>query len=381
MQAAEVRLDGVSKRYATQWAVYRVSLHIERGEFFTFLGPSGCGKTTLLRMIAGFMSPDEGIVYLDGEPVNSVPPWKRNVGMVFQSYALWPHMNVFDNVAFGLRERKLNRREIQRKVADALRQVDLEGTEERRPSQLSGGQQQRVALARTLVIQPRVLLLDEPLSNLDAKLRVEMRLELLKLQRDLGLTTIYVTHDQEEALAMSTRIAVMKNGKIVQQGNPREVYERPADEFVATFVGQANFFSGRVAHCAGHIIDVAADDGLMIRVALSSLSILPKLGEVVFLTIRPEAVAIHEIGALSHNLNHFDGRIAASAYRGSFVEYEILAGGRTIKANVVNPKGKVVFQHGERVSVGFAPEDITLVPGNSGADLEMRRETADRQVN
>ena len=377
MQAAEVRLDGVSKRYATQWAVYRVSLHIERGEFFTFLGPSGCGKTTLLRMIAGFVSPDEGIVYLDGEPVNSVPPWERNVGMVFQSYALWPHMNVFDNVAFGLRERKLNRREIQRKVAAALRQVDLEGTEERRPSQLSGGQQQRVALARTLVIQPRVLLLDEPLSNLDAKLRVEMRLELLKLQRDLGLTTIYVTHDQEEALAMSTRIAVMKNGKIVQQGNPREVYERPADEFVATFVGQANFFSGRVAHCAGRIIDVAADDGLMIRVALSSLSILPKLGEVVFLTIRPEAVAIHEIGALSHNLNHFDGRIAASAYRGSFVEYEILAGGRTIKANVVNPKGKVVFQHGERVSVGFAPEDITLVPGNSGADLEMRRETAD----
>jgi len=180
-------------------------------------------------------------------------------------------MNIFDNVAFGLRERKLNRLEIQRKVADALKQVDLEGTAERRPSQLSGGQQQRVALARTLVIQPRVLLLDEPLSNLDAKLRVEMRLELLKLQRDLGLTTIYVTHDQEEALAMSTRIAVMKTGKIVQQGNPREVYERPADEFVATFVGQANFFSGRVAHCAGHIIDVALDDGVMIRAALSSL--------------------------------------------------------------------------------------------------------------
>ena len=235
-------MDGVSKRYTTQWAVYQVSLRIERGEFFTFLGPSGCGKTTLLRMIAGFVSPDEGIVYLDGESVNTVPPWKRNVGMVFQSYALWPHMNVFDNVAFGLRERKQNRLEIQRKVADALKQVALEGTAERRPSQLSGGQQQRVALARTLVIQPRVLLLDEPLSNLDAKLRVEMRLELLKLQRDLGLTTIYVTHDQEEALAMSTRIGVMKNGKIVQQGNPREVYERPADEFVATFVGQANFF-------------------------------------------------------------------------------------------------------------------------------------------
>jgi iron(III) transport system ATP-binding protein len=375
MHAAEVRLDGVSKRYGNQWAVYRVNLHIEQGAFFTFLGPSGCGKTTLLRMIAGFVTPDEGVVYLDGEPVNTIPPWKRNVGMVFQSYALWPHMNVFDNVAFGLRERKANRREIERKVAAALKQVELEGTEHRRPSQLSGGQQQRVALARTLVIQPRVLLLDEPLSNLDAKLRVEMRLELLKLQRDLGLTTIYVTHDQEEALAMSTRIAVMKDGKVVQQGNPREVYERPEDEFVATFVGQANLFSGTVAHCARHTVDVAADNDLMLRVALSPLSTLPKPGEAVFLTIRPEAVEIHEIGASPHNPNHIDGRIVASVYRGSFVEYEILAGTRTIKANVVNPKGKTVFQHGARVSVGFAPEDIILVPGNCVSDLQMTRET------
>lgn len=375
MHAAEVRLDGVSKRYGNQWAVYRVNLHIEQGAFFTFLGPSGCGKTTLLRMIAGFVTPDEGVVYLDGEPVNTIPPWKRNVGMVFQSYALWPHMNVFDNVAFGLRERKANRREIERKVAAALKQVELEGTEHRRPSQLSGGQQQRVALARTLVIQPRVLLLDEPLSNLDAKLRVEMRLELLKLQRDLGLTTIYVTHDQEEALAMSTRIAVMKDGKVVQHGNPREVYERPGDEFVATFVGQANLFSGTVAHCTRHTVDVAADNDLMLRVALSPLSTLPKPGEAVFLTIRPEAVEIHEIGASPHNLNHIDGRIVASVYRGSFVEYEILAGTRTIKANVVNPKGKTVFQHGARVSVGFAPEDIILVPGSCAADLQMTRAT------
>jgi iron(III) transport system ATP-binding protein len=379
MHAAEVRLDGVSKRYGNQWAVCRVNLHIEQGAFFTFLGPSGCGKTTLLRMIAGFVAPDEGVVYLDGEPVNTIPPWKRNVGMVFQSYALWPHMNVFDNVAFGLRERKANRREIERKVAAALKQVELEGTEHRRPSQLSGGQQQRVALARTLVIQPRVLLLDEPLSNLDAKLRVEMRLELLKLQRDLGLTTIYVTHDQEEALAMSTRIAVMKDGKVVQQGNPREVYERPGDEFVATFVGQANLFSGTVAHCTTHAVDVAADNDLMLRVALSPHSTLPKPGEAVFLTIRPEAVEIHEIGASPHNLNHIDGRIVASVYRGSFVEYEILAGTRTIKANVVNPKGKTVFQHGARVSVGFAPEDIILVPGSCAADLQMTRATkADR---
>jgi len=373
MQAAEVRLDGVSKRYGNHWAVSQVDLHIEEGAFFTFLGPSGCGKTTLLRMIAGFVTPDEGIIYLDREPVNAIPPWKRNVGMVFQNYALWPHMNVFDNVAFGLRERKASRKEIQQKVTAALKQVELEGTEQRRPSQLSGGQQQRVALARTLVIQPRVLLLDEPLSNLDAKLRVEMRLELLKLQRDLGLTAIYVTHDQEEALAMSTRIAVIKDGKVIQQGNPREVYERPADEFVATFVGQANLFSGKITHCDGYSIDVVGNDGLTLHVVLSPPSNVPKPGETVFLTIRPEAVAISESGALPPNLNHLDGQVVASVYRGSFVEYEIVAGAQTVKANVVNPKGKAAFQPGARVSVGFAPEDIILVPGNCPADSQKPR--------
>jgi iron(III) transport system ATP-binding protein len=209
---------------------------IQPGEFFTFLGPSGCGKTTLLRIIAGFVSPDEGLVYLGAEPVNNVPPWRRDIGLVFQNYALWPHLNVFENIAFGLRERKVAHGEIERRVAAVLEQVELSGTEKRRPSQLSGGQQQRVALARTLVIRPRVLLLDEPLSNLDAKLRIEMRLQLLKLQRDLGLTTIYVTHDQEEALAMSTRIAVMREGRVAQEGRPREIYERPADRFVAAFL-------------------------------------------------------------------------------------------------------------------------------------------------
>src|SRR5262245_7802032 len=215
MQAAEVTLEKVGKRYGDLWVVRDVDLHIQRGEFFTLLGPSGCGKTTLLRMIAGFAQPDEGVIRFDAQTVNQVPPWRRDVGMVFQSYALWPHLSVFDNVAFGLHERKIPSDDIARRVRGALEQVDLGGTEARRPSQLSGGQQQRVALARTLVIQPRVLLLDEPLSNLDAKLRVEMRLELQKLQRDIGLTTIYVTHDQEEALALSTRIAVINHGQIV----------------------------------------------------------------------------------------------------------------------------------------------------------------------
>src|SRR5574341_463488 len=256
MQAAEVRLENIAKRFGDPWVVRGINLRIRRGEFYTFLGPSGCGKTTLLRIIAGFAAPDEGCVYLDEKAMNQVPPWERDVGMVFQNYALWPHLTVFENVAFGLRERTVRRREIEARVANALAQVDLKGTEKRRPSQLSGGQQQRVALARTLVIQPRVLLLDEPLSNLDAKLRVEMRLELLKLQRDLGLTTIYVTHDQEEALALSTRIAVINVGKIVQEGKPREIYEQPADDFVAAFVGQSNLFAGTVRQIIGQSIEI-----------------------------------------------------------------------------------------------------------------------------
>src|SRR4029077_5404209 len=208
IRLSEVRMEKVGKRYGAAWAVKDVSISIRPGEFYTLLGPSGCGKTTLLRMLAGFAQPDEGATFAADEPIDAVPPWKRNLGMVFQQYALWPHMSVFENVAFGLRERRGAGGELPRKVKAALAQVGLEGFESRRPTQLSGGQQQRVALARTLVIQPRLLLLDEPLSNLDAKLRIDMRIELLKLQHDLGLTTIYVTHDQEEALALSTRIAV-----------------------------------------------------------------------------------------------------------------------------------------------------------------------------
>src|SRR4030095_587845 len=265
MSAGQVRLENIGKRYGDIWAVRHVDLEIAKGEFYTLLGPSGCGKTTLLRTIAGFVSPDEGAVFLDGHSVNHLPPWKRNLGMVFQNYALWPHMTVFENVAFGLKERKIPRREIEPRVMEALEQVGLKGTEQRRPSQLSGGQQQRVALARTLVIQPRVLLLDEPLSNLDAKLRIEMRLELLKLQGRLGLTTIYVTHDQEEALAMSTRIAVIYQGHIAQAGSPREIYEQPANEFVAEFVGQSNLLPGKILNVEPGRATVALADGLPVQ--------------------------------------------------------------------------------------------------------------------
>ena len=368
MQAAEVQLENIGKRYGDQWVVRGVSLHVRRGEFYTFLGPSGCGKTTLLRMIAGFVAPDEGCVYLDENPVNQTPPWERDVGMVFQNYALWPHLTVFENVAFGLRERRVPRREIEARVANALAQVDLKGTEKRRPSQLSGGQQQRVALARTLVIQPRVLLLDEPLSNLDAKLRVEMRLELVKLQRDLGLTTIYVTHDQEEALALSTRIAVINVGKIVQEGKPREVYEQPADDFVAAFVGQSNLFSGTVTRDTEPALEVDIGDGVVIQVTLRSTDAPPKSGAKAVFSIRPEALELYGVGGAPAGHNCIDGEIIASAYQGASVEYELAAIGRTIKARALNPKGKRLYQRGERVTATFKPEDVVLVPENPGAE-------------
>jgi iron(III) transport system ATP-binding protein len=364
MQAAGVRLESVGKCFGDHWVVCDVSLDIKQGEFFTFLGPSGCGKTTLLRIVAGFVAPDQGMVYLDDQPVNHVPPWRRDIGLVFQNYALWPHLNVFENVAFGLRERKVPRREIERRVTAALEQVDLAGTEKRRPSQLSGGQQQRVALARTLVIQPRVLLLDEPLSNLDAKLRIEMRIELLKLQRDLGLTTIYVTHDQEEALAMSTRIAVIKDGKIIQEGKPREIYEQPADKFVAAFLGHANLFSGQVISSGEGSIDVNVGGGLVIRAGRVTASIRPQAGEMLFLSVRPEAVELQGIGAVCKGVNHISGQVIAAAYRGSLIEYEIAAGDHVIKAHVVNPKGKPLFERNQPVCISFAPEDVTLVNGD-----------------
>ena len=367
MQAAEVRLENIGKRYGDQWVVRGVSLRIGRGEFYTFLGPSGCGKTTLLRMVAGFTSPDEGWVYLDERAVNQVSPWERDIGMVFQNYALWPHLTVFENIAFGLRERKLPRRAIETRVAHVLDQVDLKGVEKRRPSQLSGGQQQRVALARTLVIQPRVLLLDEPLSNLDAKLRVEMRLELLKLQRGLGLTTIYVTHDQEEALSLSTRIAVINVGKIVQEGKPREIYEQPADDFVAAFVGQSNLFAGTVRQIIGQSIEIDLGS-LMVHVALPAAEAPPKSGAKVVFSIRPEAIELYgEGGGTPTDCNRIDGEVVASAYQGSSVEYEIMSLGQTIKARAINPKGKRLYQRGERVSVTFRPEDVVLVPENVDA--------------
>jgi spermidine/putrescine ABC transporter ATP-binding subunit len=359
MQAAEIRLEKIGKRYGDLWAARGIDLNISRGEFFTLLGPSGCGKTTLLRIIAGFLAPDEGTVRFDEKAVNHVPPWRRDVGMVFQNYALWPHMTVFENVAFGLRERRVPRSEIGKRVADALTRVGLSATERRRPSQLSGGQQQRVALARTLVVQPRALLLDEPLSNLDAKLRAEMRIELLKIQRDLGITTIYVTHDQEEALALSTRIAVMDSGNIVQEGSPREIYERPQSRFVAEFVGQSNLFFGAIERIADGFVEVRTDEGFEIKARSNALQVNAVSGKKIAVYVRPEVITLTAVGAAPPNANRLRGKVAASAYQGSSVAYEVDVQGKSIRAHTAHPEN--VFQRGDEVVVVFEAKDVGCV--------------------
>lgn len=362
MKATEVRLINLKKSFGETEAVKDVNLTIERGDFFTFLGPSGCGKTTILRMIAGFTRPDQGKVFFDEMEVNDVPPWKKNVGMVFQNYALWPHLSVLENVAFGLKERNLPKSIVQEKTRQALAIVNLEGLEKRRPSELSGGQQQRVALARTLVIEPRLLLLDEPLSNLDAKLRIQMRHELVRIQRDLGITSIYVTHDQEEALTLSTQIAVMSNGRVVQVGAPKEIYENPKSKEVADFVGTSNFFSARVIEIIKDQIHVRTEEGFLLIVGGQDLGSIA-IGSNLLLNIRPESIQISYPNETPLDGNRIEGTVRASAYIGSLVQYEVeVSGGKKLKVNVVNPRRKVLFQDGEQVALTFVSEDVVSIP-------------------
>jgi spermidine/putrescine ABC transporter ATP-binding subunit len=297
-----VELRGLVKRYGTTVALDGVSLGIRPGEFFTLLGPSGCGKTTSLRSVAGFVVPDAGDVLIDGARVNDVPPHKRRVGMVFQHYALFPHRTVTQNVAFGLRMQRVEKAELGRRVADALALVQLPGHGERYPRQLSGGEQQRVALARALVTRPAVLLLDEPLGALDKKLRDHMKIELKRLQREVGITTIYVTHDQEEALTMSDRIAVMHRGRVEQVATPRELYEAPATAFVASFIGNINLLTGRVmgpgmVECGGAKVAAtgSAADGATVRVALRPERVRLEPAETLDTVLALQAVELGEV--------------------------------------------------------------------------------------
>lgn len=326
-----ITIDGVARNFSGVRAVDNVSVAIRNAEFFTLLGPSGCGKTTLLRMVAGFCELDSGRIMFGEDRVDTLPPHRRNAGMVFQNYAVFPHLRVGDNVAYALRARKVPAKEIGERVARALKLIQLDGFETRWPHQLSGGQLQRVAIARAVVFEPRVLLLDEPLSNLDAKLRIEMRSEIRRLQRTLGITVIYVTHDQEEALSMSDRIAVMRSGRVEQIGEPRAIYEQPASPFVATFVGSTNLLDGTVSRREGEFIEVAIDGGLL-RVR----SAVGQAGSRVEISLRPEAFSVVPAGdPPPAGYGVLSGTVNAAEYLGAGTRlYLRLAAGREIQLTV-----------------------------------------------
>jgi len=335
-----VRIENVDVSYGSNHVLKNVNLDIAPGEFFAFLGPSGCGKTTLLRLIAGFNQAANGRVLVGGEDISRLPPWKRDVGMVFQSYALWPHMTVWRNVAFGLEERRLPHKEIEKRVAEALELVGLTDLADRRPSQLSGGQQQRVALARTLAVRPKVLLLDEPLSNLDAKLRLQVRRELRDLQQRLGLTTIFVTHDQEEANSICDRIAVMNDGTVQQVGTPMELYERPANLFVATFLGTANVLTGELVGSGAERTYVIGE-GIALPVP-SEANVNPGAK----LVFRPQQCQIGPSGE-----GMVPGRVLYREFLGSTVRYGVRIGPAEIAVDTPFRAGDSLYEIGDAVGV------------------------------
>ncbi|WP_342404470.1 ABC transporter ATP-binding protein [Brevibacillus sp. FSL K6-2834] len=353
---SSVTLDHVHKRFGKAKGVEDVHIHIESGEFFTFLGPSGCGKTTTLRMIAGFYYPTEGRISFGSQDVTMLPPNKRNTGMVFQNYALFPHMTVFENIAFGLQVRKMAKADIKERVERIMKLVRLDGYGERRIDQLSGGQQQRVALARALVIEPQILLLDEPLSNLDAKLREETRYEIKRLQMELGITTIYVTHDQAEAMSMSDRIMVMNSGVMQQIGTPHEIYHRPVNRFVASFIGETNLWEATVTGIEGQnvYVQVTPDISLCGSLQQASPQVRLAVGEKVALSIRPEAVR-ESAGADGENVVR--GTVALAEFTGACVNYVTSVGPHQLRSMFIN-EGSAVKQPGEAISLHIPKNSI-----------------------
>jgi iron(III) transport system ATP-binding protein len=351
-------IEKVRKRYAEMEALAGVSLQVQRGEFFTLLGPSGCGKTTLLRCVAGFLRPDAGRILCDGERLDTLPAHRRDIGMVFQNYAIFPHLSVFENVAYGLRARRAAPEEIRRRAAEALRLVQMEPLADRRPDQLSGGQQQRVALARAMAIRPRLLLMDEPLSNLDAKLRVEMRTEIRRIQRELGITTIYVTHDQEEALAISERLAVMNAGRVEQVGFPWDVYVSPQSAFVAQFIGASNALTGALV----------GTDGEWARVRIGEWVIRGRradgVGDRALAVFRPEAVELLREGAAPPDATVGEGVVVNREFLGAILRYRLrLADGSLIHLDEHKPDPGRLHKEGEPVRFAVRPADVMLFPG------------------
>jgi iron(III) transport system ATP-binding protein len=357
----DVTLDHVSKQFGNVKGVADVHIEIKPGEFFTFLGPSGCGKTTTLRMIAGFYFPSAGRILFGNQDVTNLPPNKRNTGMVFQNYALFPHMTVFENIAFGLQVRKTSKSEIVQRVERAQKQVHLDGYGNRRIDQLSGGQQQRVALARALVIEPQILLLDEPLSNLDAKLREETRLEIKRLQLELGITTIYVTHDQAEAMSMSDRIMVMQGGVVQQIGTPEQIYNRPVNRFVASFIGESNLWEGTVERIEGEEVVVRFAPDLILRglVHHSSTACKLEVGASITASIRPESVLEVRSEELQQE-NVVKGNVTISEFTGISVNYMTQIGTMQLKAMFVN-QGHRIRQRGEEIAFFIPKESIYFV--------------------
>jgi iron(III) transport system ATP-binding protein len=352
----KVEIRNVSLAYGKTEVLRDISVTIEPGEFFALLGPSGSGKSTLLRLIAGFNQAQSGEVLIGGEDVSRVPPWKRDIGMVFQNYALWPHMTVAQNVAFGLEERRLPREKVRARVADALDLVGLAEYGARRPGQLSGGQQQRVAVARTIAIEPKVLLLDEPLSNLDAKLRVHMRTELLALQRKLGITTIFVTHDQEEALSISDRVAVLDGGAIQQIGTPMDLYDRPVNRFIANFVGTINLVPGTVTRAAEGAV---FESPVLGRIPLPGAAATAGAAEI---ALRPHAL---QLAASCDDASQIwvDATVAEREFLGEFIRYKVRAGGTDLVIDQPHLPGTPVFAPGAAVHVGISPARASLLAG------------------
>jgi ABC-type Fe3+/spermidine/putrescine transport system ATPase subunit len=353
-----VRLDRVVKAFDTTVAVNDVSLEIREGELFFLLGPSGCGKTTCLRIIAGFYAPDVGELRFGDRVMNKVRPHKRNTGMVFQNYALWPHMTVFKNVEYGLTIRKVDKATRKEKVMEVLDVVRMPEYADRPVNKLSGGQQQRIALARALVVEPDVLLLDEPLSNLDAKLRLEMRHEIKRIHSQASITAIYVTHDQTEALSLADRMAIMKDGVIVQVGAPREVYRAPANPFVAGFIGETNFIEGRIRALSNGTAEIETAVGI-----LRSATIYHDFvnGENVFCSIRPESIRIDD-AMPADAPNPLSAKVLEATYLGRIEEYQLaLADKLTAKASLYNParEGRTV---GEKIDCYIYPEDVIPLP-------------------
>jgi len=353
-----IEIRGVTKRFGAFTAVDTINLTIQAGEFITLLGPSGCGKTTLLRLLAGFETPDEGAVYLDGEDVSHLPPYRRNVNQVFQSYALFPHLTVKENVGFGLRMQNVPAAEAGNRIKEALASVSLSEQTDKLPHQMSGGQRQRVALARAIVCRPKVLLLDEPLSALDAKLRHGMQLELKHLQRKLGLTFVFVTHDQEEALTMSDRIAIINKGRIEQLGNATEIYHRPKTPFAADFIGQANLLSGTIILRDATTARVRLDSGLELVVANTDL---PASAHKALVSIRPEKIHIGRVPASAENV--FQAKIEEEIFQGATDQLRLVTDqGTKLLALVANESAtQEAFHEGEQVYCSLHLDDLVVV--------------------